>query len=284
MAALPTPRTTAGREGLDAITGDPGRAVVALDFDGTLAPIVPDPRDARAHPGAVPALSGLAPRLCAVVVVTGRPAADAVRYAGLEGVAGLEHLTVLGAYGAERWDAATGSVTAAPQPPGVAAVRTELPGLLRESGAPPGTAVEDKGRAVAVHTRRTDDPAAAFALLSGPLRALAERHGLLVEPGRMVLELRAPGADKGAALEAYVREAGGGAVLYGGDDLGDLAAFGAVEKLRGEGVPGLLVCSGGGETGESVPEVADRADIVVDGPSGVVRLLESLRASLDGGA
>ncbi|MFC4494549.1 trehalose-phosphatase [Streptomyces ovatisporus] len=284
MAAVPTPRTAAGRKGLDAIMGEPRRAVLAFDFDGTLAPIVPDPDDARAHPGAVPALSRLAPRLCAVAVVTGRPAEDAVRYAGLAGAVGLEHLTVLGAYGAERWDAATGSVTAAPPPPGVAAVRAELPGLLEDSGAPPGTRIEDKGRAVAVHTRRTDDPAAALTLLSGPLHALAERHGLLVEPGRMVLELRAPGADKGAALEAYVREVGGGAVLYGGDDLGDLAAFAAVEKLRGEGVPGLLVCSGGGETGESVPEIADRADLVVDGPSGVVRLLESLAGSLGDGA
>jgi trehalose 6-phosphate phosphatase len=96
----------------------------------------------------------------------------------------------------------------------------------------------------------------------------------------MVLELRAPGVDKGAALEEHVREVGAGAVLYAGDDLGDLAAFAAVEKLRGEGVPGLLVCSGGGETNESVPEIEDRADIVVDGPAGVVGLLGALAGLL----
>ena len=282
MAAVPTPRTAAGREGLAAIVGEPQRAVVAFDFDGTLAPIVADPDEARAHPGAVPALSRLAPRLRAVAVITGRPADAAVRYAGLDGAEGLEHLTVLGAYGAERWDAATGSLSAAPPPPGVAAVRAELPGLLSELEAPPGTWTEDKGRALAVHTRRTDDPLAAFTLLRAPLFALAERHGLMVEPGRMVLELRAPGADKGAALEEYVREVGAGAVLYGGDDLGDLAAFAAVEKLRGEGVPGLLVCSGGGDTGERVPEIADRADVVVDGPSGVVQLLDTLADMLAG--
>ncbi|HWM38099.1 MAG TPA: trehalose-phosphatase [Streptomyces sp.] len=282
MAAVPTPRTAAGREGLAAIVGEPQRAVVALDFDGTLAPIVADPDEARAHPGAVPALSRLAPRLRAVAVITGRPADAAVRYAGLDGAAGLEHLTVLGAYGAERWDAASGSLNAAPPPPGVEAVRAELPALLSELEAPPGTWTEDKGRALAVHTRRTDDPAAAFTLLRAPLFALAERHGLMVEPGRMVLELRAPGADKGAALEEYVREVGAGAVLYGGDDLGDLAAFAAVEKLRGEGVPGLLVCSGGGDTGERVPEIADRADVEVDGPSGVVQLLDALADMLAG--
>jgi len=283
MAAVPTPRTAAGREGLAAILGEPRRAVVALDFDGTLAPIVADPDAARAHPGAVPALSRLAPRLRAVTVITGRPAELAVRYSGLAGAEGLDHVTVLGAYGAERWDAATGAVRAAAPPPGVAAVRDELPALLAESAAPPGTWTEDKGRAVAVHTRRTEDPAAAFALLSGPLHALAERHGLVVEPGRMVLELRPPGVDKGAALTEHVRELDAGAVLYAGDDLGDLAAFEAVERLRGEGVPGLLVCSGGGDTGERVPEIADRADLEVDGPAGVAGLLGALADALDDG-
>jgi trehalose 6-phosphate phosphatase len=279
--AVPTPRTAAGREGLAALTRAPQRAVVAFDFDGTIAPIVGDPDDARAHPDAVPVLSRLAPRLRAVAVITGRPAEAAVRYGGFAGAEGLDHLTVLGAYGAERWDAATGSLSTSPPPQGVAAVRAELPGILEELAVPPGTWTEDKGRAVAVHTRRTDDPAGAFALLRDPLFALAERHGLVVEPGRMVLELRAPGVDKGAALAEYLREVGAGAVLYAGDDLGDLAAFAAVEKLRGEGVHGLLVCSGGGDTGESVPQVADRADIVVDGPAGVVQLLGDIADLLD---
>ncbi|QPP08161.1 trehalose-phosphatase [Streptomyces bathyalis] len=299
MADVPTPRTEAGREALAAIVSEPRRAVVALDFDGTLAPIVADPADARADPGAVPVLSRLAPRLCAVAVVTGRPAEAAVRQSGLGGAEGppgsagwgspqrsegehfLGNLTVLGAYGAERWDAATGRLSTAPPPPGVEAVRAELPAILDDLGVPPGTWTEDKGRAVAVHTRRTDDPAAAFELLRAPLHELADRHGLVVEPGRMVLELRAPGVDKGAALTEYLREVGAGSVLYAGDDLGDLAAFAAVEKLRGEGVPGLLVCSGGGDTGESVPEIADRADVVVDGPAGVVRLLRGLADSLE---
>ncbi|NEE08986.1 trehalose-phosphatase, partial [Streptomyces sp. SID7499] len=42
-AHLPNPTTPAGREGLDAVLARPDRAVVALDFDGTLADIVPDP-------------------------------------------------------------------------------------------------------------------------------------------------------------------------------------------------------------------------------------------------
>ncbi|MCZ9340553.1 trehalose-phosphatase, partial [Streptomyces sp. TRM76130] len=178
--------------------------------------------------------------------------------------------------GAERWDAATGAVTAPAPHPGVAAVRAELPVLLERAGAPDGAWTEDKGRSVAVHTRRAADPQAAFDTLRVPLTDLAARHGLIVEPGRMVLELRPPGMDKGAALLDHVRDTGAGSVLYAGDDLGDLPAYAAVDRLRAEGVPGLLVCSGSDE----VTELRKRADVEVDGPAGVVALLGALARRL----
>ncbi|MFB7593612.1 trehalose-phosphatase [Streptomyces sp. NPDC056160] len=274
--ALPTPVTRAGRDGLAALLARPERAVIALDFDGTLAPIVPDPDRARAHPDAVLALAALAPKVAAVVVVTGRPAGVAVRHGGFAGVAGLDHLVVLGHYGAERWDAATATVTAPAPHPGVAAVRAELPGFLDRIGAWHGTWIEEKGRSLAVHTRRAQDPQAAFDALRGPLADLAARHGLIVEPGRMVLELRPPGMDKGVALLEYVRDLGAGSVLYAGDDLGDLPAFTALDKLRSDGLPGVLVCSGSTE----VTELSDRADLVVPGPAGVVQLLGALAAHM----
>ncbi len=270
--ALPTPATQAGREGLEALLSRPRKALIGLDFDGTLAPIVADPEQARAHPEAVPALAALAPKVAAVAVVTGRPAGVAVRNGGFAGVPGLEHLVVLGHYGAERWDAVTGTVTAPAPHPGVASARAELPGLLDRVGAWRGTWIEEKGRAVAVHTRRATDPQTAFEALREPLADLATRHGLVVEPGRMVLELRPPGMDKGVALMEYAREIGAESVLYAGDDLGDLAAYTAVDKLRAAGTPGLLVCSGS----EEVTELRERADVVTEGPAGVVRLLRSL--------
>ncbi|RZB15207.1 trehalose-phosphatase [Streptomyces sp. F001] len=273
---LPTPSTPAGRDGLDAILARPGKAVIALDFDGTLAPIVPDPEQARAHPDAVPALAALAPKVASVAVITGRPADVAVRYGGFAGVPGLEHLVVLGHYGAERWDAVSGEVSAPAPHPGVAAVREELPGLLERVGAGQGTWVEDKGHAVAVHTRRAADPQAAFEALREPLSDLATRHGLIVEPGRMVLELRPPGMDKGVALLEHARELSAASVLYAGDDLGDLPAYATIEKLRSTGTPGLLVCSGSDE----VTELSKRADLVVNGPEGVVGLLAGLAARI----
>lgn len=269
--SMPTPSTPAGREGLAALLDRPGRAVIALDFDGTLADIVPDPEQARAHERAVPALAALGPKVGSLAVITGRPAGVAVRYGGFAGVKGLDHLVVLGHYGAERWDAVTGTVQTPAPDPGVAAARAELPGFLDGIGAWQGTWIEEKGRAVAVHTRRAEDPQAAFDALREPLAALASRHGLIVEPGRMVLELRPPGVDKGVALAEYVREVGAEVVLYAGDDLGDLAAYGAVDKLRSDGVPGLLLCSG-----HEVPELAERADLVLPGPAQVADFLAAL--------
>ncbi|MFI6084053.1 trehalose-phosphatase [Streptomyces sp. NPDC051217] len=273
---LPTPVTSAGAEGLAALLARPGKAVVALDFDGTLAEIVPDPERARAHPGAVPALVALAPHVASVAVITGRPADVAVRYGGFAGVPGLEHLVVLGHYGAERWDAVSGTVTSPPPHPGVAAARDELPRLLAQFESFSGTWIEEKGRAVAVHTRRAADPQGAFDALCGPLADLAARHGLVLEPGRMVLELRPPGMDKGVALKEYVREVGAETVVYGGDDLGDLPAFAAVDSLRTKGHPGLLLCSGTGE----VPELAEKADLVLPGPAALIGFLASVAARL----
>lgn len=276
---LPTPTTPAGQEGLAALLARPDRAVVALDFDGTLADIVPDPEQARAHPGTVEALAALAPQVASIAVITGRPAGVAVRYGGFAGVAGLDHLVVLGHYGAERWDAVSGTVRAPAPHPGVAAVRAELPGVLDKFDSWRGTWIEEKGQALAVHTRRAEDPQAAFEALRGPLGELAARHGLIVEPGRLVLELRPAGMDKGVALTQYVRETGGESVLYAGDDLGDLAAYAAVEKLRAEGpdgTPGLLICSGEAE----VPELAQRADLLLPGPGGVVEFLSVLAQRL----
>lgn len=270
------PRTPAGRAGLDALVKDPPSALVAFDFDGTLAPIVPDPDDARAHPEAVEALAALARRVGRVAVVTGRPAATAVEYAGLRGVPGLTDVTVLGHYGLERWDARTDEVTAPPPPPGVEEVRRRLPGLLRSHGAEQAH-VEDKGSSLGVHTRRLDDPRGAFERLRQPLQRLADETGLVLEPGRLVLELRPPGIDKGNALRGLVEELGARTVVFGGDDLGDLAAFDAVDELRASGLAGLLVCSGSTEEAA----LAERADLVVDGPAGVVALVRALTALLD---
>ncbi|GAA4897729.1 trehalose-phosphatase [Streptomonospora salina] len=271
---LPKPGSEAGAAALDRIVRRPADAVLSFDFDGTLAAIVPDPSDARSYPGVTAELSRLAPLVGRLVVITGRPAAVAVEYGGFADIA---NILVLGHYGLERWE--DGHVTAPDPPAGVGLVREELPELLRRSGAHDGTRIEDKGRSLAVHTRNAADPDAALEALRIPLAALAQRAGLTVEPGRRVIELRPAGMDKGSALAGVVADAGADpAVLYTGDDLGDIAAFETVERLRGRGVPGVTVCSGSDE----VEGLSDRADLVVDGPQGVAELLAALRAAIAG--
>ena len=272
-ASLPVPVTPEGRAGLAALLGDPGHALVALDFDGTLSPIVADPAKARAHPGAVPALRQVAAVVGTLAVITGRPAASAVDLGGFEAVPGL---IVLGHYGLERW--ADGTLDSPPSLPGVEAARARLPGLLAQAGAPEGTRIEDKGHAVAVHTRQAADPQAALDRLRDPLAGLAAQYGLAVEPGRMVIELRPQGMDKGQALRTLVQQRKPSAVMFCGDDLGDVAAFDAVRELRRDGVPGLTVFSGSAE----VTALAQSADLVVDGPDGVVALLGALASAVTG--
>jgi len=267
----PRSATPEGQAGLDALLTSPGRALIGTDFDGTLAPIVADPRAARALPGAVPALIKLAQAVGTLAVITGRPAAEAVAYGGLDAVPGL---IVLGHYGWQRWQ--DGELTGPGSPPAVQAARQALPGVLSQAGAPEGTWVEDKGHALAVHTRRVADPEAALSLLRGPLGELAARLGLAAEPGRMVIELRPPGVDKGTALTGLVTERAADPVVFCGDDLGDLPAFGAVRALRAQGIRGCAVASASAES----PSAAAAADLVVDGPEGIVALLAAIAAEL----
>lgn len=268
-------RTEEARQQYDAVAGVAREVVVGLDFDGTLAPIVEDPTAAVIHPDGHEVLVALADRVRAVVVITGRPAHQVVALGRLDEVADAlppgARLLVRGQYGNELWDSDSRTFVTREVPPGLAAFRAELPRLLAAEDAADAF-VEEKGLAVAVHTRRLADPADAFARLEPELADAAERHGLALEPGRLVLEVRAPGMHKGHALRQVVAETDAGGVVFVGDDLGDLEAFEAARTLRSQGLPALLVCSG------SVEEraLAEIADLVVPGPDGVMELLRGL--------
>jgi trehalose 6-phosphate phosphatase len=268
-------RTPEGQARYDAVVAAAPRTVVGLDFDGTLSPIVPDPAAAVIHPEGPEVLGDLARAVGAVAVVTGRPVAQVLELGGLEAVADRlpddVRLLVRGQYGNELWDSTARRISAPEAPESLARFRESLPALLAEHAA--GDAfVEEKGLAVAVHTRRMADPQGAFDRLAGPLRAAAEAAGLVLEPGRLVLEVRTPGADKGEAVRALVEEYAADGLVFVGDDLGDVPAFDAVRDLRGPGLAGLLVCSGSTEQ----TALLERSDLVVDGPAGVLDFLRRL--------
>jgi trehalose 6-phosphate phosphatase len=266
-----------------ALVGVAAKAVVGLDFDGTLSPIVDDPAAAHIHPDAGEVLAGLADAVAAVAVITGRPARQALALGGLDEVGNAigetgKELHLFGQYGFERWSSTNRRIVSPRPPQGLSTFLGRLPALLKKHDAADAF-VEDKGLAVAVHTRRLDDAAGAFDRLLPVLTELAEDNGLKVEPGRQVIEVRSPGMDKGQVVRTLVDELSAGAFLFAGDDLGDLEAFEAVAALRDEGMPTLLVCSLSSE--ESA--LLELADVAVRGPEGVLDLLRRLTRDAHGG-
>lgn len=265
--------TEEGAALLSAATSAAHELAFALDFDGTLAPIVENPEAARIHPGAAQALEGIARNCGAVALITGRPVRQLLDLSGLAGFGrrldrqGLR-LEVFGQYGAERWSSAQPEVRAPDPAPGLGELARELPSLLRQAGVPQAR-IEDKGLALAVHTRELPDPELSLAILRPSLREAAIRHGLDVEPGRMVLEIRSPGPDKGESLAMLLAETGTRGAVFIGDDRGDLPAFAEVLLRREQGQPGLRVLSGATENAA----LQGAVDVVVDGVDGVVEFL-----------
>lgn len=268
------------RQRYDDLLAAADRSVAAFDFDGTLSPIVDDPTRARIHPDAPELLLELGESFRAIAVVTGRPARQAISLADLDDLGARltergRELRVLGQYGNERWSSADRRIVSPRPPKGLASFERELPEILRSARAEEAW-VEEKGLAVAIHTRRMAHPNEAMERLAPLVSDAATEHGLTLEPGRNVLEVRAAGMDKGDAVRRLVAELDAGGFLFCGDDLGDLEAFRAVAELRDQGLAGLLVASG------STEETAlhELADVVVDGPEGVLDLLRTLTGDL----
>lgn len=240
----------------------PAAAAVFCDFDGTLAPIVPDPADARPLPGVRRLLEALAVTFGLMAVVSGRPAAFLREM--LDEPAGVR---LVGLYGMEE----VGEDGRVVVPEEVAAWRPVVAAVTEQAAAsaPPGMWVEPKGLAVTLHWRGHPE-------LEGWAEAFAadqrRRTGLAAQPGRMAVELRPPVAtDKGTVVARLAR--GHAAVAFFGDDLGDLAAFEALDDLAARGVAVARVAVADEET---PPSVAAAADVVVEGPAGALHLLELL--------
>jgi trehalose 6-phosphate phosphatase len=265
-----------GPNGAHAPRGNPSPAIrlaepasqtaLCLDFDGTLAPIVEDPEAARPLSGIIPLLGRLAPRFAAVALVSGRPATFLAEHAAVPGV------RYLGLYGLQ--EIQDGVVRVDPR---LEAAEPAVRAALEDLRAAPavrasGSYLENKKYSVAVHTRRVPDPEAWEEPIDAAAREMAARHGLEVVPGKLVWELRpAVHRDKGDAVRQVVTESQARAVIMVGDDLGDLPAFVVVAELAQRGYGGLRVAV---RSAEAPPALLEAADLVVDGPEGVLTLLE----------
>jgi trehalose 6-phosphate phosphatase len=241
---------------------DPAGTGVFTDFDGTLAPIIDDPAAARPLAGVADALGALATRYGRVGVISGRPAGFLRDHLGGRGV------FLSGLYGLEFVEEGSGAIRAEDEAAPWREV-VEAAAAAGEAELPAGVSVERKGLCLTVHHRR--DPSRAEESRAWAY-GRAAATGLVVHPARMSWELRPPlRRDKGTVLAEAAE--GRRQVCFLGDDRGDLSAFDTLDRMAGAGATVLRV----GVASEEAPaELLERADIVVEGPEGSLRILRGL--------
>jgi trehalose 6-phosphate phosphatase len=261
-------------DALAPLRADPAHAAVLLDVDGTLAPIVRHADDAHVPEPTRRLLIAVAKRYGFVACVSGRRAAIARR------IVSLGSITYVGNHGTE---ILRGGATEVEVDEDVAAWALRVRAFARERFAESEDLQrlrvrgEDKEAIAAFHWRGAPDEVAAEAAVRN-LAKRAEEEGFAVHWGRKVLEVRPPVAmDKGRGIERLLRSAGMTVGLYAGDDVTDLDAFRALRDLVAQGILGAAVCVGV-RSEETPAELEAQADVLVDGPAGVRRLLEALAA------
>lgn len=201
-------------------------AALFLDFDGTLVELAERPDAIAVAPTLAPLLKRLRARLGGrLAIVSGRALADLERYVP------VPDLPFSGSHGTEL-RLGDGTRVSLHRPRGLDDVREQV---RQFAGAEDGLLIEDKPAGVALHYRQA--PHAELSVTSF-MEEVGRSEGFVVQRGNMVVELRPPGADKGDAVRAFMREApfAGARPVFVGDDLTDEHAFVAVAHMGGAGV------------------------------------------------
>jgi trehalose 6-phosphate phosphatase len=255
---------------LEALRADPSRTAILTDVDGTLAPIVERPEQAAVPARASELLRRLSAHYALVGCVSGRRAEEAKR------LVGVEEIAYAGNHGLELLLPGDEEPRLDPSLDGRESGAADfLAGLDPETLGRQGLRAEDKGPIQALHWRGAEDERAAGAR-AHEIAAEAGRAGLEPHWGRKVLELRPPGGGgKDAAVGALLAADGVATAAYAGDDRTDLDAFRRLRDLREQGELEVAVCVGV-DSPEAPPELAEEADLMVDGPDGWIQILESL--------
>lgn len=258
----------------DLIEGRLPSTVILLDFDGTLSHVASRPGDATAIPGSHEIIAGLIAKVGRVGLVSGRPVADLrprLEVDGLyySGMYGLEHALGKGEIEVEPSAATWLEVVAGATAEAESWVSSDGRRTGKTDGGTAGIEVEPKGLAVTLHYRNSPHADAASELVDRWARECAARHGLRVVYGKFNVELLPPvESDKGRAVVQLAD--GFDRCIYVGDDVGDLPAFDALSRMPEKTISVAV-------RGPEMPEaVAEHADISVDGPDGVLELLEAI--------
>ena len=225
MKALPSSL----RAALEAFVQHP-RILIGVDFDGTLAPFATDPMQVRAAPGAMATLyAAAALRGVTVALVSGR---DLKTLRTLTGIPHTSPIVLLGSHGGQSSlaDVQDSNRLDEEATSRLAAARADLEEVAL---AHPGTRIELKPGAVALHTRGVD-PSVGAAALAAALELSTRHTGVKVIPGKEVVELTVVENDKGIALRALAVARTVDATAYLGDDVTDERAFAALDPKSGD--------------------------------------------------
>ncbi|TAM71357.1 MAG: trehalose-phosphatase [Microbacteriaceae bacterium] len=210
------------------------RLLIALDFDGTLSPLVDSVSQARVLPESAAALDALKklPNTW-VAYVSGRPLESLVRIAMAD-----DDVLLIGSHGDEvRLDAGVEELGLADdERRRLSALDAALTALI---DATPHSMLERKPVGLGVHTRLVD-PTAVPALHEAVRAAADEIGGFVVREGKDILEFTVRDATKGEGVERLRSHVGASAVLYAGDDVTDEDAF----AVLGENDLGVKVGDG----------------------------------------
>jgi trehalose 6-phosphate phosphatase len=267
----------AGPTGRDELAGalapirkDPSGAGLLLDVDGTLAPIVERPEQAAVPERTRELLRELAGAYALVACISGRRALDARR------VVGLDELAYSGNHGLELLLPGDDAPRPDPSLDGHDDDASRFVGAMDQGELErAGIRTEDKGAIIALHWRGADNEGEAESL-AHEIASEAEWQGLVPHRGRKVLEIRPNVAvNKGIAVAALIPAKPIDAALYAGDDRTDVDAFTALRTLKEDGVLREAVCVAAASE-EAPPEVSANADVTVQGPDGIVAVLEAL--------
>lgn len=248
------------------LRADAGESVLLFDFDGTLSPLVDDPAAARPLPGVAERLAALAAAYRLVAAVSGRPVAFLAEHlpatVALSGLYGLES-RVDGAVADHPEAARWGPVVAQAVTEARAATAPGTPGH--------GIVVEAKGLSITLHTRTHPELADVAEALA---RDLAAPGGLRVRPAKKSVEIHPPvDVDKGTAVLDLAD--GATAVLYVGDDHGDIPAFAALDVLAAR-IPPVRVLGAVVDGPELPAEVRAFGQLVLPDQTAVLDLLDAL--------
>jgi trehalose 6-phosphate phosphatase len=238
---------------------------ILSDIDGTVAPIVDNPQDARITDRACDTFRDLIEAGVRVAFVTGRAIEMARQMVHIPGVYFAAN------HGLNIQEDGTIHTPEAVRPYVDMAQRV----LLEIEQIPvPGVIVEDKGPIIAFHYRKAENEARAVVAILSAIQQSPTAASFRLQEGRKVLELRPPlEIDKGSAVRELATHMRAAAVICLGDDATDMDMFRGLNDLRGAGIPGANIAVWSAEIHRSV---MDATDYFVRGVGGTEWLLEEI--------